>query len=178
MELSLRLFFALAVPEEIRQDLDGFAVTLEKPWRPVKPERMHITLAFMGEVPADRLDEVIRIGDAAASANSPFEVSISDVACFPEAGEPSVLYATVDGAAELACLAEFLRSRLGSLADQKKFRAHLTLARCRGGWARKVLHKFTGSWKVNCFCLIKSILNEESPKYEVIREFALCDQAQ
>ncbi len=178
MEPSLRLFFALDVPEEVRRDLDKFAVTLEKPWRPVKPERMHITLAFMGEVAVDRLEEVIKIGDAAASACSSFEVGISDTACFPESGEPGVLYATVDGGAELAGLAEFLRQRLGSLADQKRFRAHLTLARCRVGRARKVLRKFRGNWKVKGFCLIKSVLSEESPKYEVIREFTLCDRAQ
>jgi len=173
MEPSLRLFFALDVPEEIRQDLDKFSVTLEKPWRPVKPERMHITLAFMGEVSVDRFADVVSIGDAAALACSSFEVSISDTACFPETGEPSVLYATVDGGAGLAGLAEFLRSRLGDLADQKKFRAHLTLARCRGGWARKVLRKFRGSWKVNDFCLIKSSFQEDGPKYELIRQFAL-----
>ncbi len=178
MEASLRLFFALDVPEAISLDLDRFAVTLEKPWRPVKPERMHITLAFMGEVPVDRLDEMIGIGDAAASDRSSFQVSISDTACFPESGEPGVLYARVDGGSELAGLAEFLRSRLGSLADQKKFRAHLTLARCRGGSPRKVLHKFNGSWQVSRFCLIKSVLSEESPRYEVIREFVLCDRAQ
>ncbi len=178
MEPSLRLFFALDVPEEIRHELDKFAVALEKPWRPVKPERMHITLAFMGEVPVDRLDEVSGVGVAAASACSSFEVNISDTACFPESGEPSVLYATVDGGAALADLAEFLRCRLGGLADQKKFKAHLTLARCRSGWARKVLRKFRGSWKVNRFFLIKSVPGEESPRYEVIREFALCAPAQ
>lgn len=177
MEPSLRLFFALDVPEEIRQNLDRFAITLEKPWRPVKPERMHITLAFMGEVSVDRLAEVISIGEAAASACLSFDVSISDTACFPETGEPSVLYVSVDGGEGLGGLAEFLRSRLGDLADQKKFRAHLTLARCRGGSPRKVLHKFNGSWQVSRFYLIKSILSEESPKYEVIREFALCDRA-
>ncbi len=178
MSRFLRLFFALDVPEEIRQDLDRFAITLEKPWRPVKPERMHITLAFMGEVPDDRLAEVISMGDAAASICSSFEVSISDTACFPETGEPSVLYATVDGGEGLGTLAEFLRGRLGGLADQKQFRAHLTLARCRGGWARKVLRKFRGSWQVNDFCLIKSSLHEDGPQYELIRQFPLCSRAQ
>lgn len=177
MESSLRLFFALNVPEEIRQDLNRFSVTLEKPWRPVKPERMHITLAFMGEVPATQLDEVVGIGDAAALGCFPFEVSISDTACFPESGEPSVLYATVDGGTGLSGLVEFLRNHLGGLADQKKFRAHLTLARCRGGWARKVLRKFRGNWKVNSFYLIRSMLHEESSKYEIVKEYSLCKQA-
>ncbi len=169
----MRLFFALEIPEETRRELEKFAVTLDKPWRPIRPEQMHITLAFMGEVTEPGIDGVLEAGEAAASESAPFAVEISDTACFPESGDPRVLYARVDGGKALTSLAESLRSRLGELADQKKIKAHLTLARCRNGWARKILRKLRGNWQVDSFSLFKSTLLEEGPRHELIRRFQL-----
>ena len=173
MEQPLRLFFALEVPEETRFELDKFGVTLERPWKPVPPERMHITLAFMGQVPETKLAEVIKAVEDIAFACSSFNVEISDTSCFPENGEPKVLYAKVQGGEALNQLAEKLREGLGELVDAKKFKAHLTLARSRGGWARKILRKFRGSWSVDNFVLLQSQLSEKEPRYELIRRFTL-----
>lgn len=173
MEQSLRLFFALEIPEETRCDLDKFGVTLERPWRPVPPERMHITLAFMEQVPETKLDEIIKVGEEAASAFNAFNVEISDTSCFPENGEPRVLYAKVNGGEHLNQLSEKLRGSLGELADQKKFKAHLTIARSRGGWARKILRKFKSGWPVENFVLLQSVLTDKEPRYELIKRFSL-----
>lgn len=173
MEKPLRLFFALEIPEETRRELEKFAVTLEKPWHPVKREQMHITLAFMGEVAESALEEIVQTGEVAASGVEPFSLALSDTASFPESGDPRVLYARVDGGGALAVLAESLRERLGNLADQKKMKAHLTLARCRTGRARKILRKFRADWQVDSFSLFKSTLLEEGPKYELIKRFLL-----
>lgn len=169
----MRLFYALEIPEETRVELEKFGATLERPWRASNPKQMHITLAFMGEVPDNNLDKIIKAGEAAAAEISRFHVEISDTAVFPESGDPKVLYAQVAGGTTLAALAESLREKLGEFVDGKKFKAHLTLARSRNERARKVIRKFRGKWEVSSFALIKSTVNNNSATHEFIQRFNL-----
>lgn len=173
MNQPLRLFYAIEVPAEIRNELEKFGVALDRQWRPVKPEQMHITLAFMGEVPEDRLERVIKAGEAAAASVSRFAVELSDTSCFPESGGPKVLYARVDGGNTLAQLADHLRNELVDLVDGKKFKPHLTLARSRGDLARRVLRKFKGNWPVETISLFRSTPGESGTRHECIQKFNL-----
>ncbi|EKD81971.1 MAG: hypothetical protein ACD_39C01541G0001, partial [uncultured bacterium] len=50
MNESLRLFFAIEVPEETRNEIARFGETLDRSWKPSRPGQLHITLAFMGAV--------------------------------------------------------------------------------------------------------------------------------
>jgi len=174
MNDTLRLFFAIEVPEETRSEIARFGETLDRSWKPSRPHQLHITLAFMGEVIPDVLEKVIAAGNEAASTVPAFNVSISDTAVFPETGEPRVLYAQVDGGQLFYDLAGSLRQKLGDLADNKKVKPHLTLARARGDRpARKVLRKFKGSWPVADFVLFKSTLTPEGARHEVVQKFNL-----
>jgi 2'-5' RNA ligase len=177
MNETLRLFFALEVPQEVKTELGKFGMTLERPWRPVKPELMHITLAFMGEVAPNDLERIKNIGIAAAAATKSFNLELAEASVFPETGDPKVLYAQAAGGDDLTGLVEFLRRELGELADQKKFRPHLTLARSRGERARRVIRKFRGSWAVQGFSLFKSTPGEDAPQYELIQHFPLQKEA-
>ncbi len=172
MEATMRLFFALQVPDTVCAQLAAFSQTLAEPWRPVSAERMHITLAFMSEVPESRLAEIIDFGKKAALEVETFVVSLAECGCFPERGNPNVLYVKIEGGAWFIKLAEGLRRRLGPLADQKEVKPHLTLARCRHGRAEKFEHRFAGGWKVSGFCLVKSDLTSEGARYEVLQEFS------
>jgi len=173
MNETKRLFFAIEVPEDVKTELGKFGVTLERPWRPVKTEQMHITLAFMGEVPSSELERVMQVGEQAAAAVTEFSLEISDAAVFPESGEPKVLYAQADGGENLMALVDVLRTSLGALADQKKFKPHLTLARNRGERARKVIRRFRGNWPVQGFALFCSTLHENGPHHELLQRYQL-----
>jgi 2'-5' RNA ligase len=174
MNDTLRLFFAIEVPEETRNEIARFGATLDRSWKPSRPQQLHITLAFMAEVAPAGLAEVIAAGEEAAEKVAAFNVSISDTEVFPESGEPRVLYAKVDGGQSFLDLASSLRQTLGNLADNKKVKPHLTLARARGDRAaRKVLRKFKGSWPVNEIVLFKSTLTPEGARHEVVQKFNL-----
>jgi len=174
MNETLRLFFAIEVPEETRNEIARFGETLDRRWKPSRSQQLHITLAFMGEVSPDDLAKVLEAGEKAAEEIAAFSVSISDTEVFPESGEPRVLYAKVDGGQSFLDLANGLRQRLGDLADNKKVKPHLTLARTRGDRpARKVLRKFRGSWPVVDFVLFKSTLTPEGARHEVVQKFNL-----
>ncbi|KAF1081986.1 MAG: 2'-5' RNA ligase [Candidatus Rifleibacterium amylolyticum] len=174
MNETLRLFFAIEVPEETRNEIAKFGEILDRSWKPSRSQQLHITLAFMGEVPPGDLPKVIQAGEEAAEELAAFNVSISETEIFPESGEPRVLYAKVDGGQPFFDLANSLRQKLGNLADNKKVKPHLTLARARGDRpARKVLRKFKGSWPVADFVLFKSTLTPEGAKHEVMQKFNL-----
>ncbi|MBU1109061.1 MAG: RNA 2',3'-cyclic phosphodiesterase [Candidatus Riflebacteria bacterium] len=174
MNQTIRLFFAVEVPEETRNEIAKFGETLDRCWKPSRPGQLHITLSFMGTVAPDDLAKVIQIGEEAAQKLSGFPVSISDTAVFPETGEPRVLYAQIDGGRPLLDLAGALRQQLADMADQKKIKPHLTLARSHGNRpARKVLRKFKGSWQVTDFVLFKSVLSPDGITHEPLQRFKL-----
>lgn len=130
----MRLFIALPIPPDIASaaaallpDLPGL--------RRVRPELLHVTLAFLGRVPDERLGEVVAACSEAASALEPFNVTLDRAGRFPEGGAPHIVWLGMgEGAAESAALAAAVRRALGSRAlpfDGKPYRPHLTLARVK-----------------------------------------------
>lgn len=130
----LRLFVAVPVPLELAARAaalipDGAAL------RPVRPELMHLTLAFLGWVDEARLDDAAAAVAAAAAAGAPARVSLGATGRFPPSGRPRVLWlGLTEGAAELGLLGEGVRTELRARSlpfDDRPFAPHLTLARVR-----------------------------------------------
>ncbi len=100
----------------------------------VKPENMHLTLKFLGEVDDARVPEV------AARVKAPydvaaFDVSFSGVGLFPPSGPVRVVWIGMTAGVEpLQALQQEVEARLGPLgfpAETRGFQAHLTLGRFR-----------------------------------------------
>ena len=98
----------------------------------VSPDSLHVTLAFLGEVPVARIDDA---ADALACAcqcmAGPFDVQLGELGSF---GKPSraTLWQGLRDNGELAALAGAVRNELdtrGLPFDTKRFRAHITLMR-------------------------------------------------
>jgi RNA 2',3'-cyclic 3'-phosphodiesterase len=106
-----------------------------KALRPVQPELMHVTLAFLGPTDDSRLDDVIAASHEAASTGRAFRVSLERVGRFPPTGSPHVAWLGIgEGTTEITALADAVRAGLlarGIAFDQKPFRAHVALARVR-----------------------------------------------
>ena len=103
--------------------------------RPVRPEGVHLTLKFLGDVPADRISA---IGDAtgkAAARHAPFALSLSGVGAFPGGRAPRVLWAGIvgdlDRLAALQASVDGCLAELGFARERRSFNPHLTLARLR-----------------------------------------------
>ncbi len=99
-------------------------------WTP--PEHYHLTLRFLGDVPARAVAAVVRACDALASMHA-FPVGLAGAGVFPPRGRPRIYWVGM----EAAPLPE-LRQRLdGALAaegfprERKRFTAHLTVGRAR-----------------------------------------------
>jgi 2'-5' RNA ligase len=128
----VRLFVAIPLPADLAVEASAALPDIPA-LRRVRPEHLHITLAFLGAVADDRLADVISATRAAAATQPPFTVTLEGVGRFPENGAPRVIWmGIVLGARETTNLAAVLRHALTERDlpfDDKPFRAHVTLGR-------------------------------------------------
>ena len=137
----MRLFTAIELTDAARaaiaaeqkrvvEALDRESVRL----RLVRPDQMHLTLVFIGEVDEGRGAAIAAVM-AADIPIAPFRIGLGGVGAFPPRGAPRVLYMdVVEGADAAIELHQFVSDRLAQVAvprDQRKFRPHLTLGRWR-----------------------------------------------
>ena len=130
----MRVFIALPIPPEIASA--AAAVLPDVPGlRPVRPELLHVTLAFLGRVPDERLGEVLAACEDAAFTQQPFGITLDRAGRFPDGGTPHVVWLGMgEGATESAALAVAVRRALTTRElpfDAKPYRPHLTLARVK-----------------------------------------------
>ncbi|MET8063882.1 RNA 2',3'-cyclic phosphodiesterase [Micromonospora sp. NPDC005313] len=132
----MRLFAAVYPPAVAVADLTariaGLRVAAARHSRLADPAGLHLTLAFLGEVPDDRLADVERaLASTARTARAP-RLRLAGGGSFGQ-GRSTVLWADVRGeVGALDALARSIRGRLreaGLPCDDKPFRAHLTIAR-------------------------------------------------
>lgn len=138
--LSLRLFFAVELPLDVREAAAEHAARLRREFPDARaswprPESLHLTLKFLGEVEAIRLDALHHVAEVAAAALTPFELTIEGTGTFPTRGAARVLWLGVrDDAGQLSRLQFRLDKEgvyVGFPRESKPFRPHLTLARLR-----------------------------------------------
>jgi 2'-5' RNA ligase len=136
----VRLFAALELPPETRRALAGRLDRARESWPEaswVRPENLHLTLAFFGETPEERLPDLERELAAALVAVAAFPARTGLAGGFPERGPVRVVWIAVEPAAALERVARAVRdaaTAAGAGFDDKPFRSHVTLARCRRPW--------------------------------------------
>uniref|UniRef100_A0A7C1T158 RNA 2',3'-cyclic phosphodiesterase n=1 Tax=Thermofilum pendens TaxID=2269 RepID=A0A7C1T158_THEPE len=186
----LRVFIAVKVDEpslvarvkQLQEDLERAGLRAKY----VEPENLHITLRFVGEIPAEKvglLRQKLR-----EVCYRKFSMLIKGAGAFPNLSRPRVLWLGVDeGAAELSQLAGFISRivdslRLGSPSgsSEETFTPHLTIARLKAPpppEARRIVESLAeavfGQQYVDSFYLFKSDLTPRGPIYTVIERYAL-----
>ena len=131
----MRLFVALNLPATTREAVWNAAGPLRDagfPVRWVRPEGIHLTLKFLGEVPANRQAELIAALGRAKAGAKPLPIALAEFGAFPDTRRPRVLWVgvTPDPALELlqhGVEREF--SPLGYPPEGRAFRPHITLGR-------------------------------------------------
>lgn len=141
----MRLFVALEIPKQTRDALRAMIA----PFAPIcrgarwsRPEGMHLTLKFIGEVSSEKA-ESIRAELRAVGRFSPVEIAFRGAGFFPNARHPRVFWAGVEAGTTLAVLAAGIERRLEPLGiprETREFRPHLTLARFKSEEGLPALH--------------------------------------
>lgn len=124
------------VTEELARDVEaGAGRGRGGPVRWVPPSQAHLTLAFLGDVRPEALDEFARRLVPRAASRPPFAVAYGGVGAFPDVRRPRVVWLGLgSGGSEMAEWAALVREvarETGVHVDPKPFRPHLTLGRVR-----------------------------------------------
>lgn len=136
----MRLFVAIAPPTAALDDLDALAGPFRagrQDLRWTSRDAWHVTLAFLGQVDESATARLLPRLERAARRHHPFRLAFSGAGAFPAATRANVLWSGLSGdRGALAHLAESVAagaSRAGAAPPDRgrRFRPHLTLARCR-----------------------------------------------
>ncbi|HET6879050.1 MAG TPA: RNA 2',3'-cyclic phosphodiesterase [Pirellulales bacterium] len=136
---SLRTFIAVEMSSEVRSRARQLVNLLQGTgakvtW--VKPEAMHLTLKFLGEVELIDTPAVCEAVKTAVAELPPFEIVVSGAGAFPAADRPRTIWLGVsEGNGELVVLHDAVEralAKLGFRQENRRFRPHLTLGRVRG----------------------------------------------
>ena len=184
----MRLFVAVQIPEAHRVALAAASATLRDMsprarWE--RPEKLHLTLSFLGEVGADRIEALASALHGAVSSASPFTLRLGAAGAFPNPSRARVLWIGVEGDGALTALQERVAAAVAPFAerrDGKPFHAHLTLARCDPPWSASGVARFAERlsgvapepFRVEAVALVESELGRGGSRY---REVARVDLA-
>jgi 2'-5' RNA ligase len=168
---SRRLFFALWPDEPTRQQLlrETRRLVRRCQGKPVPPENYHVTVAFVGTVPAERFDAIAAAGRATEFAQ--FELLFERVGYWPR---PRVLWVAPSRCPPaLNTLVSMLWDRLSDAGLEREARAyqpHLTLCRKLG---RPIEARLANPvrWSVSSFVLVESVVVDGRSIYQVMERF-------
>jgi 2'-5' RNA ligase len=138
-----------SVLEECRESGDLMEIVLRsapgwnEPWsraiRWLRPESLHVTLRFLGEVERETLRRIEASVREVTSARAAFDLEVGDLAIFPSQRRPRAVAALVEGGDALQSLADGIEAAVvdrGLRVERHPFRAHITLGRVRRGTTR------------------------------------------
>jgi len=140
MSEEWRTFCAIELSDEVRVQLHEHVRRLREAvpdasasWS--RPENVHLTLKFFGNVPTQDLAKISAAASRVANEFSPFQIRIGGTGVFPRRSRPQVLWVGVEDSlnrlSELQQRLEEEFGREGFAKEDRGFRPHLTIARLR-----------------------------------------------
>lgn len=188
-EIDMRTFIAIEIPDEIKQRMADVqrlirnAGGVDASWP--RPEGMHLTLKFLGEVPEAQIPDIKEALTAAAQGMSGFRLELGDAGAFPNARNARVIWIGVSGDLDdlnrLQAGVEDAMARLGMERENRAFTPHLTLGRIKyirskeswlGALERVKDVKLPG-FEVKAVSLMKSELKRTGAEYTEIAKVEL-----
>ena len=184
----MRTFIAIDITPEIRERLAAFMdrsrVSLAGA-RWVRPEGMHITLKFLGEIALDQKEQIERALPGVRS--QPFPITFRGLGFFPNSRSPRVFWSGIEASNVLPNLASEIDEALVPLGFEKEkqaYKPHLTLARFNPGTKRGSLAASAqsllertppefGTMTANEFFLYQSKVSPRGAIYTKLTRFAL-----
>ena len=185
---SKRIFIAVDISDEARclaaEHIDKMrqhAKDVRVGWE--RPEKLHVTLKFLGNVDEAAIDDVVNAVAPIADIFSAFEMAIIGTGVFPNPRQPRVLWLGVQDEDDLQGIAAKLDlelAKLGFEKEMRRFDPHLTIARIREPQKAKRLAEFhlhsrfeSQAFAVHELVIYESVLRPTGSVYSVISRHAL-----
>jgi RNA 2',3'-cyclic 3'-phosphodiesterase len=173
--VKLRLFVALEVDDAVRALAQQCATLLRErgvQGRFEPPEKLHVTIAFLGSVDAAQSDVVTQAFRQTSGLLAPFTLVFDTIGAFPNERRPRVLWlGSAAGSAEFAECATRIRmayAQLGFSFDHEAT-AHLTICRATSvppGPLPRVISSAT--LLVEGLTLMRSLPAGQTTRYEAL----------
>ena len=134
----MRTFVAIELAKELTSKIDQVQTVLRKTgadvsW--VKPQNVHITLKFLGEIKEEKIDEVSQAVEKSVKGLKSFKVNLLGLGGFPNLKRPRVIWIGIEKGKEI--LAELYPKveeeffKIGFAKENRAFAPHLTIGRVK-----------------------------------------------
>jgi 2'-5' RNA ligase len=177
---TIRAFIAIEMPPMVVDIVQRSQQVLRRggirlAW--VRPENVHLTLRFLGDIAADAVDRIRDVLEETARETSPFSLCVKGAGAFPGIARPRVLWLGLDGQLQpMAALYRRLSEKLSGLGiagEKRPFRGHLTIGRVKGRPDIRLLkermteleHVESTLFPADSLCLFKSDLTPGGAVY-------------
>lgn len=151
----------------------------------VKPQNLHLTLKFVGEVEASLVERLQGALAEAVGKIEPFPFKTSGIGAFPDGDRPRILYSAisegVEGLNHLVDAIESAFAELGIARETKPFVPHITLGRVKTPQVRIEMTDVVtalselplGVTTVRDVVLFESTLSPRGVQYDVLGRYYL-----
>jgi 2'-5' RNA ligase len=191
-----RLFIAVTLPEEVKAKIEAAQAELRQalPGSGVRwtgREQFHLTLKFLGDVDAARVEALKEAIRAACQGFSALQLRAERVGCFPDQHFPRVVWVGVqDRTDQLPRLQQAVEAETQDFTAERKeqrFTGHVTLARIKsirrseaealGKVAAGMAERSFGQWTAGKVELMRSVLSPQGARHSSLTTIALADSA-
>lgn len=186
---NIRAFLAIDPPEVVLDNIQALQNRLKRSIqgaiRWVRPEGIHLTLKFFGDISAYDVENISEIIANKTTTVPPIALEIMGIGAFPDVNRPRVIWLGITGhLAPLLSLQRDLEEELFNLGfpkEDRPFRAHLTMGRVRVpkgiiGLAPSVEAEgnlMAGNFTVGEITLFQSSLSPQGAIYSKLAAFPL-----
>jgi RNA 2',3'-cyclic 3'-phosphodiesterase len=139
MNQSIRAFIAFPLPELIATRIADIQERLKSyrlPVRWVRPENVHLTLKFLGEISVSTIDGIGEVIEDTVRECSPLILYTKGLGVFPGIKKPRILWTGISGdinpLSEIQANLEINMEKKGFSKENRPFKSHLTLGRVKG----------------------------------------------
>ncbi len=184
----MRLFLAINLPAAVRCDVADATAALrncapELAW--ASAPRLHFTLKFLGEQPAERVADIGTAIGGVAGRHKELQMTLGGIGAFPNFRRARVVWMGIEHEPRLELLhhdVEVACETLGFELDGRPFRPHLTLARVRHPLEEERLRELSrvakqteirSEFLVRSIDLMQSELSQSGPAYTTLVSAAL-----
>jgi 2'-5' RNA ligase len=187
----MRCFIAIDINEQVRaalgdlqRELDNKADIRKGDVKWVKPEAMHLTLKFLGEIKDEQVADVCNIVKEVAGRHEAFELDIESVGCFGGKSARVLWVGAGKGSTNLLQLQKDLEMQLAAAGwppEGREFAGHLTLCRIKNSKAGAKLATLAEQYKdfeagtvsADSVSVYQSQLRPTGPIYTVLGNYKL-----
>jgi len=136
---KIRTFIAIELPDNIIDAIGNMQKKIKRyglKMRWVKPENIHITLKFLGDINPEMIQSIESCLEQTCKKNNPIQLLSKGIGVFPGLKRPRVLWAGIDGDTDilkkLQQSLDDLLSTTGIAKEKRPFKGHLTIGRFKG----------------------------------------------